>query len=406
MSTPEMPSVRVWCDLWIRPTCSPWSTPSTNHSSHSGRSRSSTCIVRRSASSQQLPPGSRRGQRGEAHVIGDVEALVVDPHRPALPERHRHDPLAESGDELQARSDEGRAPRRAGTDRARRRTARVRAPPPRRRASASRAAPGGGSSRRARRAGRTPRQVPSGRAYGSVGVSSGPRHDVIPRARTSTCAGRGGQRPSPPYAAASTARPAARASRMSCSSSVPWSSSAIHRSGSVPNPCGDRRPRRPLIDDRWISTTWTSARSAASALPQGWDRRRARPRGWRGRRCGWRAGRSPAPTVARRRHRSPRSPRSPARTRRCRSSPSSRTPPLRAGQGTATRSVRYAARMPRTATCVWRVDAALGARARRAPRAAGRQLPQRLADLDHRRRPGRDGPRVAPPSGRRVPVAA
>jgi len=32
---------------------------------------------------------------------------------------------------------------------------------------------------------------------------------------------------------------------------------------------------------------------------------------------------------------------------------------LRAGQGPATRSVRYSARMSRTATCVWRVDAAL-----------------------------------------------
>ena len=63
-------------------------------------------------------------------------------------------------------------------------------------------------------------------------------------------------------------------------------------------------------------------------------------------------------------------------------------------------------RMSRTATCIWRVDAALVL-----------ALDERLgppvdsylngcADLDHRRRPGRDRPRVAAPSGGRVPPAA
>ena len=135
----------------------------------------------------QLAPGSRCGQRGDAHVIGDVEALVVDPHRPALPERHRHDPLAEAGDELQAGSDEGpHLVEAEPTPRVVERLAfehRHRADVHRRlgalQVEEALVEPGEPVVHRGRchQAERT-RSV----------VISGPRHDVIPRARTSTCA--------------------------------------------------------------------------------------------------------------------------------------------------------------------------------------------------------------------------
>ena len=117
MSTPEMPSVSVWCDLWIEADM--LAVVDTLDEPQLPQRSATVEHLHREALGElaQLPPGSRRGQRGDAHVIGDVEALVVDPHRPPLPEWHRHDPLAESGDELQARSDEGPHRRRDGTDR-------------------------------------------------------------------------------------------------------------------------------------------------------------------------------------------------------------------------------------------------------------------------------------------------
>ena len=111
-STPETPSTSAWCVFWMSPTLPP-SSPSTNHSSHSGRVaveqlRLDAC--RSASSSCSHDPGLR--QRGEAHVVRDVEAVVVDPDRPALLERHRHQPLAEARDQVQP----GR--RRAGGPRA------------------------------------------------------------------------------------------------------------------------------------------------------------------------------------------------------------------------------------------------------------------------------------------------
>ena len=55
---------------------------------------------------EQLLAAARRRQRGEAHVVRDVEARVVDPDRPTLLERHVHDPLAEPRDEVQPGADE------------------------------------------------------------------------------------------------------------------------------------------------------------------------------------------------------------------------------------------------------------------------------------------------------------
>ncbi len=51
---------------------------------------------------QQLPSTSGSRQRGQPHVVGDVEALVVDPDRSPLTQRHRHDPLPEARDQLEA----------------------------------------------------------------------------------------------------------------------------------------------------------------------------------------------------------------------------------------------------------------------------------------------------------------
>ena len=58
-STPEMPSTSAWCVFWITATLPP-SSPSTNQSSHSGRSRSSCCVCTRSNSARSCArvPGS------------------------------------------------------------------------------------------------------------------------------------------------------------------------------------------------------------------------------------------------------------------------------------------------------------------------------------------------------------
>ena len=42
------------------------------------------------------------GERGVAHVEGDVEVRIVDPHRAALAERDEGQPLAVARDEVQA----------------------------------------------------------------------------------------------------------------------------------------------------------------------------------------------------------------------------------------------------------------------------------------------------------------
>ena len=94
-----------WCVFWMSATW-PSSSPSTNQSSHSGRSRSSrpswTRVV--SATSCSHEPGLR--QRGVAHVVRDVEAVVVDPDRAALLVGHGHQPAAEARQQLQPRQHE------------------------------------------------------------------------------------------------------------------------------------------------------------------------------------------------------------------------------------------------------------------------------------------------------------
>ena len=98
MSIPEIPSVSVWCDLWISPTCRSRSTPCTSHSSQSGWSRSSTCSSSRSAR-DELASAARRRERGEADVTGDVEVGVVDPDGAPEPEGDVQHPPAEPRDQ-------------------------------------------------------------------------------------------------------------------------------------------------------------------------------------------------------------------------------------------------------------------------------------------------------------------
>src|SRR5262249_52727923 len=55
---------------------------------------------------EQLRTRSRAWQRREAHVVRDIEALVVDPDRPAEVERYRHRLLPEARYEVEARRHE------------------------------------------------------------------------------------------------------------------------------------------------------------------------------------------------------------------------------------------------------------------------------------------------------------
>ena len=48
---------------------------------------------------EQLLVGARTGQGRSAHVVGEVEGLVVGPHRAGQPTRDRHHALAVAGDE-------------------------------------------------------------------------------------------------------------------------------------------------------------------------------------------------------------------------------------------------------------------------------------------------------------------
>ncbi len=54
----------------------------------------------------ELLPRTRPGQGGVAHVVRDVETIVVDPDRPALLVRHRHQPAPKPRHERQAREHE------------------------------------------------------------------------------------------------------------------------------------------------------------------------------------------------------------------------------------------------------------------------------------------------------------
>ena len=55
---------------------------------------------------EEVAPAPRLRELGEVHVAGDVEAVVVDPHRVPDTERHVHDPPPEARDQVQARPDQ------------------------------------------------------------------------------------------------------------------------------------------------------------------------------------------------------------------------------------------------------------------------------------------------------------
>ena len=103
-STPAMPSISEWWVLVISAKRSS-SRPSISHISHSGLERSS-CWEKiravRSCSCSQLPGG---GQRGVAHVVLEVEARVVDPHRAPAVERRVGELVAVAGHQVQAPAD-------------------------------------------------------------------------------------------------------------------------------------------------------------------------------------------------------------------------------------------------------------------------------------------------------------
>jgi hypothetical protein len=69
-----------------------------------------TCAIERlredpAAQQLELLVAARAGKRRVAHVEGDVEMGVVDPHRAALTERHERQPLPIARDQVQARED-------------------------------------------------------------------------------------------------------------------------------------------------------------------------------------------------------------------------------------------------------------------------------------------------------------
>ena len=112
-STPETPSTSAW---WVFEISAkrPSSRPSTRYSSHSGFERSSRWEKTRAASARSCCLGARRGQRGVAHVVLEVEARVVDPQRPAGLQRREGELLPVARDEVQPAADVRREVRVGG----------------------------------------------------------------------------------------------------------------------------------------------------------------------------------------------------------------------------------------------------------------------------------------------------
>ena len=88
------PSASEWCTFVTYATC-PSASPSTNHTCHSGRSRSSpTLAIREMTSANSRRPAGRR-HRDPLHVVVEIEVGCVDPVRMAEIERHPHEPPPE-----------------------------------------------------------------------------------------------------------------------------------------------------------------------------------------------------------------------------------------------------------------------------------------------------------------------
>ncbi len=121
----EMPSTRIWWDL-DRIANRPSSRPSIRYISHSGRLRSSGRAMIRATRSSSCVHRARTRHRGLAHVVGQVEVVVVDPHRrgeaarhveqPLAVARHEGEPVADQRDQARrsrSRPGRGRRPRRS-----------------------------------------------------------------------------------------------------------------------------------------------------------------------------------------------------------------------------------------------------------------------------------------------------
>ena len=104
MSTPETPSTSAW---WVlessakRSSVKPLDQPQLPQ-----RPRAIERLGEHPAGQPlELLVAARTRQGGVADVEGDVEVGVVDPHRPALAERHERQPLAVAGHQVEPRDD-------------------------------------------------------------------------------------------------------------------------------------------------------------------------------------------------------------------------------------------------------------------------------------------------------------
>ena len=107
------PSTRIWCDF-DRIAKRPPSRPSMKYISHSGRCRSSRRDMIRAGQVPQLVDRARPRQRGAPYVVGQVEVLVVGPHRVGQPSRA---PSAAAGGSAARTRCGRRSARRAGRSR-------------------------------------------------------------------------------------------------------------------------------------------------------------------------------------------------------------------------------------------------------------------------------------------------
>ena len=147
-STPETPSIMQWWTFEISAKRSS-SRPSTTHISQSGRERSRRCAMMRAASCAELRGVAGPGQARVAHVVVEVEALVVHPDRARLRRGSRRGAGGSAGcgaARPRCRAARGRCPRRPRGSGARP----SRGSPPCRRAAGRAAARGTGTNGRAR----------------------------------------------------------------------------------------------------------------------------------------------------------------------------------------------------------------------------------------------------------------
>ena len=104
MSTPETPSTSAW---WVLDSIAKRSSAEPLDQPHLPQRPRAVQRLREHPSGQALELGlvAGAGQGRVADVEGDVEVRVVDPHRPALIERHEGQPLAVARHEMQPAGD-------------------------------------------------------------------------------------------------------------------------------------------------------------------------------------------------------------------------------------------------------------------------------------------------------------